>query len=81
MPLSFTQVPIWRVEMSMGARVVDVTFVNSIVPAAVAAVGVGMVVLEASLIGALRHITSMIEPLLSSTVSTVRRSYSSRERM
>lgn len=93
-PLSFTQVPIWRVEMSMGARVVDVTFVISAAvaiavaaeaPAPVAvAVAAGEVVLMVSvvsLIGALRHITSMMEPLLSSTVRTVRRSYSSRVRM
>ena len=89
-PLSFTQVPIWRVEMSMGARVVDVTFVISAAvavaaaasaPVAVAAGEVGVVVLVVSLIGALRHITSMMEPLLSSTVRTVRRSYSSRVRM
>lgn len=87
MPLSFTQVPIWRVEMSMGARVVDVTFVISAVvaapaPAAAAAAAVEAgVVVSVSLTGALRHITSMMEPLLSSTVSTVRRSYSSRVRM
>lgn len=86
-PLSFTQVPIWRVEMSMGARVVDVTFVISAVvaapaPAAAAAAAVEAgVVVSVSLTGALRHITSMMEPLLSSTVSTVRRSYSSRVRM
>lgn len=91
-PLSFTQVPIWRVEMSMGARAVDVTFVISVAAAAaaaapvavavaVAAVEAGLVVSVVSLIGALRHITSMMEPLLSSTVSTVRRSYSSRVRM
>lgn len=85
MPLSFTQVPIWRVEMSMGARVVDVTFVISAVVAAPAAAAAAVVeagvVVSVSLTGALRHITSMMEPLLSSTVSTVRRSYSSRVRM
>lgn len=80
-PLSLTQVPMWRVVMSMGVRVVDVTFVISTSMAFVNAVGVGMVVSVASLIGALRQVTSMTEPLLSSTVSTVRRSYSSRERM
>lgn len=85
MPLSFTQVPIWRVEMSMGARVVDVTFVISAAAAvALVAVSVAVATVEVEVVvsvGALRHITSMMEPLLSSTVSTVRRSYSSRVRM
>lgn len=80
MPLNFTHAPIWRVEMSTGSRVVDVTFIIS-AAVAVAAVVLGVLLPVASLIGALRHTTSIMEPLLSSTVSTVRRSYSSRVRM
>lgn len=66
--------------MSMGVRAVDVTFVISGAADGVV-VAVEVVVSVVFLIGALRHTTSMMEPLLSSTVSTVRHSYSSRVRM